>query len=473
MRQVLPAPIGVRFALSLLLASASICGCAGAPLASSPSVASKDDRAHDAPSPQPKTAQSEPVANDEAQLIDAMLPRVSHARGIKPTHAVPGKVLDRVKLVQRVREHVAREIPTEAIRNEGLALQLLGFVPTRFDYEQAEYSLLEEQLAGYYEPSDKTMYLAAELKHAEAEATLAHELVHALQDMRWDLGARSAYRPGESDRGLATSALAEGDATSAMFDVMIQAVYPDADALDQSDEAYAEKIREGVAEGPGGQFPEVMRTSLAAPYLYGMTFVQTLRRRGGWAEVDRVWDNPPSTTEQILHMDKLDAREPAIAIAAPPYASLGAGWVVADTDTYGELGMLLTLEPWMGDAAASQAAAGWGGDRAILVRRGDDAALGWHVRYDVGRAVPDELAKRAFYGLTRALEARLGPATVKDVTSFVCLERKDRGPLAVGKSGRDLAFVAGPSHAAGAEWTSAGDCALAKKWVTEMLSAQP
>ena len=163
--------------------------------------------------------------------------------------------------------------------------------------------------------------------------------------------------------------------------------------------------------------------------------------------------------------------------AMPPHgwdmAWAQAGWVVADTDTYGELGMLLTLEPWMGDAAASQAAAGWGGDRAILVRRGDDAALGWHVRYDVGRAVPDELAKRAFYGLTRALEARLGPATVKDVTSFVCLERKDRGPLAVGKSGRDLAFVAGPSHAAGAEWTSAGDCALAKKWVTEMLSAQP
>ena len=63
--------------------------------------------------------------------------------------------------------------------------------------------------------------MASDLGEDEAEATLAHELVHALQDQRWDLESRSRYRPGDGDRSEAVSALAEGDATSAMFDVMI------------------------------------------------------------------------------------------------------------------------------------------------------------------------------------------------------------------------------------------------------------
>ena len=139
---------------------------------------------------------------------------------------MPGVVLERPALIARVKEHVSRELPPEAIRNEGLALQLFGFVPTQFDYEGAEYQLLQDQLAGYYEPADGTMYMASDLGDEEADATLAHELVHALQDQRWDLETRSRYHAGDGDRSEAVSALAEGDATSAMFDVMIERAAP-------------------------------------------------------------------------------------------------------------------------------------------------------------------------------------------------------------------------------------------------------
>ena len=52
-----------------------------------------------------------------------------------------------------------------------------------------------------------------------------------------------------------------------------------------------------------------MRTSLAAPYIYGTLFVHALRRRGGWDAVNRAWDDPPTTSEQILHVDKWLAHE--------------------------------------------------------------------------------------------------------------------------------------------------------------------
>src|SRR6202021_3921174 len=119
--------------------------------------------------------------------IDKMLHRVELARGIKSSKPVPGVLLDRPALIARVKDHVTRELPPEAIRNEGLALQLFGFIPTKFDYEAEEYRLLQDQLAGYYEPADGTMYMASDLGDEEAEATLADELVHALQDHRWDL----------------------------------------------------------------------------------------------------------------------------------------------------------------------------------------------------------------------------------------------------------------------------------------------
>ena len=50
----------------------------------------------------------------------------------------------------------------------------------------------------------------------------------------------------------AVSALAEGDATSAMFDVMIARRRPDSGktALDMPDELFAEQIRAGMNEGP-------------------------------------------------------------------------------------------------------------------------------------------------------------------------------------------------------------------------------
>jgi hypothetical protein len=434
---------------------------AAAPSAAAPGAAS----AASASTPSPAPAEEE---RRETRLVARMLHHVEVARRIEARKKVPGVLLERPALIARVKEHVARELPPEAIRNEGLALQLFGFVPTQFDYEAAEYQLLQDQLAGYYEPADGTMYMASDLGDEEAEATLAHELVHALQDQRWDLQTRSRYRPGDGDHNEAVSALAEGDATSAMFDVMIERTAPGRgrSAVDLPDDVFVQQIREGMEHGPGAGAPRVMRSSLAAPYIYGTLFVHALRRRGGWAAVDHAWDDAPVTSEQIMHPEKWLSHEPAMAVAAPPFASLGDGWKVADEDTEGELGARIAFEEWMGEKAAAEATSGWGGDRGVLVQNGDRAAFAWRLRYDPGKTKED-LSRRAFTTLTRALDGALGPAQVRD-GAFACRERADRGPIAVSRAGADLVFVMGPARVAGSGWASGGDCALARKWAREI-----
>jgi hypothetical protein len=397
-----------------------------------------------------------------------MLRRVEVARGLSSTRGVPGVLLGRGELIARVRDHVSRELPPEAIRDEGLAMQLFGFLPTRFDYETAEYQLLEEQLAGYYEPADQTMYMASDLGDDEATATLAHELVHALQDQHWDLEGRSKYRPGDGDRSEAVSALAEGDATSAMFDVMIARALPGSrrSAAEIPDQVFIEQIRRGMSQGPGADAPRIMRSSLAAPYIYGTVFVNELRRRGGWAEVNRAWDNAPTTTEQILHVDKWDAHEPPIAVSPPMFTTLGHGWAVADEDSEGELGARIAFEEWMDPAVAAEVSGGWGGDRGVLLSSGDRVAFAWKLRFD-DSATKDARAIHAFAAVVHALEKQLGAARSGDA-NFSCRERADRGPIGVGRSENDLVFVLGPARSGPAAWTSAGNCGLARRWFTEI-----
>jgi hypothetical protein len=407
----------------------------------------------------------------ETRLIAHALTQVERARGLEATRPVPGVLLDRAALIAQVKEHVSRELPPEAIRNEGLTLQLLGFVPTEFDYGAAEYKLLQEQLAGYYEPADGTMYMASDLADDEAEATLAHELVHALQDQRWNLRERSKYHAGQGDRSGAVSALAEGDATSAMFDVMIAHASPGSGktALDLPDEVFVDQIRQSMDQGPGAGAPHVMRSSLAAPYIYGTLFVHALRRSGGWEAVDRAWADPPATTEQIMHVEKWLAHEPAIAIEAPSFATLGPGWTVADEDSEGELGVRVAFEEWTDAARAERASAGWGGDRGVLVENGDRAAFAWKIRYDSGRG-SEARATDVYAAIVRGIDQSIGPASLGDA-SFDCHERADRGPLAVARRGGDLVFVAGPTRTpASGAWASAGTCAAARKWVKEIAA---
>ncbi len=392
-----------------------------------------------------------------------MLARVQSARGLQATRAVPGKILARATLIQRVKDHLARELPPEAIVDEGIGLQLLGFVPPRVDYEAAELGLLQAQLAGYYEPADGTMYMAGDLGHDEATATLAHELVHALQDQHWGLEERSKYHPGQGDRAEAFSALAEGDATSAMFDVMFASLAPGSrkTALDLSDELIIAGVREGMGAASANA-PGVMLSSLAAPYVYGTLFVNALRRRGGWEAVNAAWADPPTTGEQILHLEKWLAREGPLPVPAPSSAALGRGWTVLDDDSEGEIGTRVAFEEWMNPPVAAELSTGWGGDRAILLGRGPHAALAWRLRYDPGEGHP----ARAFAAIANGLGAK--PSS----EPWACVERRDRGPIAIARSGDDLLLVMGPADTRTPGWASAGDCALARSWAREILSVR-
>ncbi len=389
-----------------------------------------------------------------------MLARVSKMRGIPPKHEVTSRVLDRAGVLDHIRAHVEKEVPRDAVENEGELLAALELVPPDYDFVEGTYKLIQGRIAGFYEPTDATMYLVDDLTQDEATETLAHELDHALQDQAFEIGGLLRYAPGESDKSSAAHSILEGDATSAMLDVTLGS------AFKVSPELLTKLIASAnAASDVATSTPHILQTSLAAPYTDGFAFVQRVRAEGGWPAVDAAIRNLPTTTEQLLHADKYASREPPIDVAAPPITALGAGYRRVVDDVIGEQGLRLMLEEWVPGSAGSPVgvpspraeagAAGWGGDRYVIARRGPDAsptlAIGWHAVMDTDRDAGE---------LAEILEGRFGKR---------CKERPTVGPVAWRRRGRDIALVAGPYTREGRTPHSAGDCRLAGAWLDEIL----
>jgi len=454
----------------IALAALALLACSGTKTQPGPAAPAPVVGTSTVARPPPEPDPTDPPADErETKHVARTLARVSELRGIKATRVVPGVRLKRDELIARVKAKALREYPPEALKREGELLQLTGFAPPTFDYLGEMMKLLEAQLEGFYEPKNGTMYLAADLHGKEAQATLAHELVHALQDQKWDLRSRSEYKPGKGDETMALAALAEGDATSVMMDFILRD--QGRTALDLPEDMLRELMQSGVNMGNVTSVPHILRTTLIAPYVDGVTFIHGLRRKGGWGLVDKAWDRPPTTTEQILHVDKWEANEKALDVTIPTANALGAGWKREDDDSFGELGFALTFEEWMPGEDGRIAASGWGGDRSAVFAKGDEIALAVHLRYDVGTPKPDAFADRAITKLSAAFKKGALKPTIADGTT-VCLERKELGPLLFSRSGRDVVMLAGPAKTAKDAWTSTGTCATAKKWADEVLASK-
>jgi hypothetical protein len=447
----------------MVAASASLamgCGAAASPAAANVAGLSSET----APPSTRARADSTPTEaapkNDDAdRAVAAALAETSRVRELAARGPVRGTTLSREEMTLQVKRAIEREVPPEVVAAEGELLVALGVAPPSFDYAKALVSLMSAELAGYYEPSDKTMYLASDLGKAEKAATLSHELVHALQDQHYDLGKLLDYRPDESDKQTAIHALAEGDATSAMLDQLLAP--RGAKATDLSDQLLGIQVRAAAQFSSSVTgVPDVLKRSLVAPYVDGIGLVHFLRRRGGWAEVDRIWKAPPSSTEQLLHPEKLLAHENPILVDVPVAPSGGPSDRVF-TDVLGEQSVRLLLEEWLPRAAAEAGASGWGGDRVVVFHTDDRFAVAIHLRADSVEAATGQ-ATALFRGV-----AAQGGGSPRPTSS--CAERADLGPLRVERKGRDVVIVAGPYRRAGPVVSAAASCRDAALWAARIF----
>jgi len=198
-------------------------------------------------------------------------------------------------------------------------------------------------------------------------------------DQHHDLLSLQRSAEADDDMSLAVTALVEGEATLCML------VGPESkkELLRLPPgfmNSYLNLLTPFLSFAGGSSFrraPRVIRESLMFPYLSGMGFCLSLTsREGEWGPVDRAFDDPPLSTEVILHPERY-GRDAPISVSFPDLScELGTGWSEVRSNVLGELVIRILLSEKLTGARSAKAAEGWGGDFYRLYERVAEAGGG-------------------------------------------------------------------------------------------------
>lgn len=301
-----------------------------------------------------------PAPEATEEVVRRITEQVSGLRGLAAMEETPTFFISSEQMAERVRQLVEEEYTQEEADIEAELFALLDFIEPDTDLKEMYADLYVGSVIGYYDTDTEEMFVLSDGDRSDpaAKHTLAHEIVHALQDQTFDLDAFLPEGEANGDMELAKVALVEGDA------VLAAAEYLKAH-LTRSE------IRQAyTSEGGGNDLSEIPRALielLTFPYREGTEFVTAVHGDGGWASVDAAYSNPPLSTEHILHPDKYFAGEEPVIVDLPALA-LGRGWEVLEEGALGEFVISLYLENRLPGSRAARAGESWGGDAYALVR---------------------------------------------------------------------------------------------------------
>jgi hypothetical protein len=339
-------------------------------------LAGEEDEAEPAGSPpgaslEQVKAQVEDVGRDVERVRELEFDRLPRVRLVSGEEAARDNLRELDRYVSR------REL-----RLEERLLMMLGLLPPGAGLRDVIGEALTEEIAGYYVPRTRTLALVrgVGLDGLVGEITLAHELAHALEDQRFGIkphGTSGFLR----DRAVAGAALYEGTATVAMVDYV--AVSQGAgDELPPGLRREILEQLETVSVPASGGLPRYVRESLVFPYAAGARLVDHIQSRDGWAAVDRAFEeDPPVSTEQVMHPRKYDSGERPVRVRLRgPGAELPRRARVVARGDIGEFDTAQFLREANGRRRSDEAAAGWGGSTFELWRLpggGDVLVMGW------------------------------------------------------------------------------------------------
>lgn len=254
--------------------------------------------------------------------------------------------------------------PDQVEGREELArlLKALGLVAADLDIDETLRKLLGGSVLAFYDPETGELVIRGQAITPYTRATIVHELTHAIDDQHFELH-RPEYDDLDDESAFGLSALAEGNARRIETAYIASMSQADQARRDIEEQQFAAATAPAVA-----QIPPILITLLQAPYLTGQNFVDQLVDVGDQPLLDAAFDEPPTTSSQVVHVDLFLA-----GIGALPVDPPAADGDVVDEGLFGELMTQYTLEDSEDPSVAANAASGWAGDWYVTWEDGDDS----------------------------------------------------------------------------------------------------
>jgi hypothetical protein len=317
------------------------------------------------------------------RLVDSLIPSVERATGLTFKRPPRAEMVTREQAGAYLREQLAKQYPRERAGRLTTSYRLLGLLPDTLDLEKLLLSVLTEQVAGYYDPDSNAFFGVDGADPLAFRVTVAHELVHALQDDHLPLDSILDDQ-SDADRQVAAQAMLEGQATLAMIRMQPE-------VGDQVLEgAFWDQFRAGVRDRQTSmpQFagaPRVLQEALIFPYVDGAAFVR-------WWVMNHPADQQPYGASLPRSTEEILAPERAARGDARLYVTFVGADSAVHADALGAMETRVLLASARGQAELDDPAIlGWGGDRFELYDTPAGEALVWIAVFDT-RASRDRAA---------------------------------------------------------------------------------
>ena len=224
-------------------------------------------------------------------IVSRAMARVQLLRGAEFDRRVPVELVTREEFREQYPRIGERNVSDAANRLDNVEHEALLLVGPERDVSDVRAGNRGDNVLGFYSPSQERIVVVSEREPAtfDDELTLAHELLHALQDQQF--GLESLGEP-TTDETNARNGLIEGEA------VLVEQRY---ERYCETEEWQCVGDDTGSTGGIGPDFHFGVYFLGFFPYAEGPSFVEYHEQRHGWETIDEMHAAPPTRSSEIVY----------------------------------------------------------------------------------------------------------------------------------------------------------------------------
>ena len=388
--------------------------------------------------PEPTATVQVMTITEMEALIDQVQSNVDQVREVTPDGAIVRDFKSREELETITRGFFRRSAIRQQIFEAEQLYKRLDMMAENQDLEEILMGIQLQQVFAVFDDVSDELYVIGDGTNIGAVE---------------ELGIAAAYTAGVLEKQFKVSELCQSarEIDEAQFRAVSAMIVGDVTEV-VTGYVGTHFSREQVAELqeplPGNKLlsaPDVVQKANRFQRREGVTFISVLFGEAGWDGVNAAYENPPLSTEQVLHPEKyLSGEEPHVTTMPNIAADLGNGWEQVSANTMGEFLLRTYLEEHLDNSQAEEAAAGWGGYRySLLSGPGGVLLLLMQIRWDnVDDSKQFFDAYKLFLGLkTQGQEAQSGALGKTGWTSISPDET-----VFLGQQGPAIFLIIGPDQ---------------------------
>lgn len=406
--------------------------------------------------------QSDGLNDSEMDLVvSRAMARVEQVRGLEFEKTVPVEILTRDEFRAQQEN---RSIADDRRRFDNVKFEALFMINETTDSIDLQNQDSGTSVGGYYSPSEKRIVVISENETSPKlnEITLSQELFHALQDQKFNI---SSFDQSTRERHNAVDGIIEGDGN------YVDYLYEQHCRNEWDNDCLFPQPVEGGGDS-GGLANLGVYIMKFQPYSDGPPFVKQLHEEHGWEAVNDVYENPPASTEQVIHPEKYPEDEPTELTIEdrsngdwtrlelddrPSFGELGEAGLTAmfvypmyETSgrvtlippreflNYDDEGNLDEIDPLNYD---NDYASGWDGDRFVVYTNGEETGYVWKFAWD-----SEDDANEFLDGYRELLDYRDASAVDGHENTWLISEEDDySGAYYLQQEGETVVIVRAPS----------------------------